>query len=825
MKKSTLCFLGMVLLVTVSGFSQTPKQQDQITKNYDQVKLTELETLLQEEFQANYEEALRQAAVKGWETSIDLEDGGQALLVGVFPDGAPKYYTTDNLEAAITTRTDRVHTGGTAGLNLNGEDMIAGIWDGGIVRGTHSLFNNRVSQIDNPGGISNHATHVAGTMIGNGEVLQGAVKGMAPAANLLAFSFFDDTSEMVNAAANGLLISNHSYGVGINNVPLWYLGYYDNEARNVDAIIYNAPFYLPVFSAGNDRQSGANNADGGFDYLTDRSVAKNNIVVAAVFEVLNYTQPSDVSMSSFSSWGPTDDGRIKPDISGKGVNVFSADGTSDNAYFTRSGTSMATPNVSGSLLLLQQHYNNSFGEFMLASSLRALALHTADEAGNNPGPDYRFGWGLLNTDRAAQVITNNGGTSRIEEAKIVLGGAYTFTFQADGSSEVAATIAWTDPAGNTLPAGNQDVATPSLIHDLDVRISQDEGATWMPWVLDVSSPSAGATVGDNVVDNVEKIEMGVLPAGEYIVRVSHKGDFLVDDEQVFSLIITGIVDESFFVSTEQANITACQGSGEIVFEMDVDFNDGMEGNVDFSVTENNTGLTTAITPASIAANGNVSIVIDDISSLAVGEYALEVTAVGVSETIVTYISLTIVDEIPISEVVLQSPFNGSGNRPVDGLDFSWGASTNTTLGYTLELALDEDFTTIVQTIETTELTATISGLEFDTQYFWRVKGANSCNEGDYSTVRNFTTETLLAIEDTVIQNLVVYPNPTQDTMFIEASVELATVTIYSVLGQQVLQQTLDGTIHTVDVSSLTTGTYFVQVTSVNTTSVLQIVKE
>jgi hypothetical protein len=62
----------------------------------------------------------------------------------------------------------------------------------------------------------------------------------------------------------------------------------------------------------------------------------------------------------------------------------------------------------------------------------------------------------------------------------------------------------------------------------------------MPWILDVAAPTAAATTGDNVVDNVEKIEITAPVAGEYIVRVSHKGHVLVDDSQVFSLILSGI---------------------------------------------------------------------------------------------------------------------------------------------------------------------------------------------------------------------------------------------------------------------------------------------
>ena len=413
MKNSTLLFGLAALLSVTNALSQTLAERQVITANYDQQALTLLEDELRKDFETNQRIAFEMAAQKGWETHMTLPNGGNALLVGVFDDGTPKYYTTDNREGAITTRTDRVHTDGVAGLDLNGENMIGGVWDGGRVRDTHNLLEDRTTQIDNPGSISNHSTHVSGTMVGSGSQVNGQAKGMAPMAELLTYDFGADEPEMTNAAANGLLISNHSYGIASSNVPLWYIGYYDSNARDIDRIVYNAPYYLPICSAGNDRQSGENPADGGYDYLTDKSVAKNNIVVAATFEVLEYEDASDVFMSSFSSWGPTDDGRIKPDISAKGVNMYSSSGASNASYTNMSGTSMATPNVSGSLLLLQQHYNDLNGEYMLASTLRALALHTADEAGFAPGPDYRFGWGLLNTQHAAQVISQDGTESMI----------------------------------------------------------------------------------------------------------------------------------------------------------------------------------------------------------------------------------------------------------------------------------------------------------------------------------------------------------------------------------------------------------------------------
>lgn len=360
MKRSTLVVMVSLLLTMNGLFAQTYAEQQGIIANYDLEALSRLESEYASAFAQEKQRALELAAINGWEEIIEMPNGGRAELVGVYENGKPKYYVTHNREGGITSRANKVHTGGGAGLDLNGQGMVLGEWDGGAVRLSHPLLDNRVTQVDVPPTYSDHSIHVAGTMIGTADVVGGAATGMAPEAELLAHDWTSDSSEMIAAAANGLLVSNHSYGANIDNVPLWQLGFYNGTARGVDNIAYNAPYYLSVWSAGNDRQSGVNTGDSGYDYLTGRGVSKNNLVVAATMEVLNYTGPNSVNMSSFSSWGPTDDGRIKPDISAKGVSMYSSVGASNYANYN--GTSMASPSVAGSIILLQQHYNDLNGD-------------------------------------------------------------------------------------------------------------------------------------------------------------------------------------------------------------------------------------------------------------------------------------------------------------------------------------------------------------------------------------------------------------------------------------------------------------------------------
>lgn len=485
-------------------------------------------------------EAYQMAAKMGWELTKFNADGSFMTLEGLTKDNKPLYYITQkaeffNLGGANTTKASSLWTGGSLGLNLNGEGMTIGEWDGGAVRVSHQEFDGNDIVNDGTVSLSDHATHVGGTMVALGT--NPAAKGMASQAALLSHFWDDDESEMAAEAANGLLLSNHSYGFNAFFLPTWYFGYYDGQAQEWDNIQFNAPFYLVVKSAGNDRGS-FNTSKNGYDMVNAAGASKNTLVVAAVEEVANYTGPESVVMSDFSSWGPTDDGRIKPDISAKGVSMFSSISSSNTAYSIFSGTSMASPNTTGSLALVQQHYNNLNAEFMKAATLKAVALNTAEEAGDAPGPDYEFGWGLLNVENAANLITNEGVSSIIDELTLADGGTYSTTVNSDGTMPLDLTLVWHEEG--SVPGAEEitDNPLPMLINDLDVRIT-DAGTNYEPWILDPANPSAGATTGDNFRDNVEGINIESPAADTYTITITHKGS-LSQGTQDFSLVINGV---------------------------------------------------------------------------------------------------------------------------------------------------------------------------------------------------------------------------------------------------------------------------------------------
>jgi hypothetical protein len=482
------------------------------------------------------------------------------LLVDINENGVPVYIKTDNSGVATTTGVNQLQSGGNLGVHFTGAGMQVGVWDGGRVRNSHTEFGGRAQPADGAAENSTHVTHVTGTILATG--VNANARGMATEAQAITFDFDNDLVEMTTQSTpdqTTLLISNHSYGTlagweeesngtwtwhgdpAISSTEDYKFGFYDSRTRLWDQLAFNAPYYTMVKSAGNDRTDtgdGSKPPDGPYNSIPTFGNAKNLITVGAVSKVATYSGPQSVQMSNFSSWGPTDDGRIKPDLVAPGVNVLSTSAQNDDAYAIMSGTSMATPAVTGGLTLLQQLYAQfNDGMCMRASTLKALAIHTAKEAGTSKGPDYQFGWGLLDIEAAARLIlSRDEANTRIMESSLTNNQTFEIELNPIENEKITATLVWTDPPG-TSPQPALNPTALMLVNDLDMTIVDEEGAEQFPWILDPMAPAAAATKGDNFRDNVEKIEFDSPLPRKYFLRIAHKGT-LVNGYQNFSLILT-----------------------------------------------------------------------------------------------------------------------------------------------------------------------------------------------------------------------------------------------------------------------------------------------
>lgn len=532
---------ALLFLITSLSYGQSDFQAKKISAAYKNTELHSFTEILEDEFETYATTVNDLAKRNGWKMEERLPNGGYTSLQEIGSDGTPLYYQTFTDNVSQVSRANTLYTGGLLDLGIDGAGMRVGVWDAGIARTTHNEFDTRAIIGDNTSNIDPHATLVSGVLIASG--VKERAKGVAYKAQMTTSNWRRDKIEVAKAAENGLLLSNHSYGIHPGRVPDWYFGSYIKVSQDWDHIMFNAPYYIMVTSAGNAQRLQHNTdpiygkTTDGFDLILGFATSKNGITVAAADTKIDdkgiLTQGA---VARYSSFGPVDDGRIKPDIAGTGSNVFSTSATSDSSYTTSTGTSMATPGVTGSMLLLQQYYERIHNTFMKAATLKGLVLHSADDV-NEAGPDYKMGWGVFNAKRAAEVISHEDYSTMIIEETLEEGETYSITVDANGVESLLASISWTDPAAEHINTGTLNDSAPVLVNDLDIRVIQD-GTTYYPWRLSAARAADAATKGDNKVDPFEKIAIDKAN-GSYTIEIRHKGD-LTNGQQHFSMILSGL---------------------------------------------------------------------------------------------------------------------------------------------------------------------------------------------------------------------------------------------------------------------------------------------
>ncbi len=343
----------------------------------------------------------------------------------------------------------------------------------------------------------------------------------------------------------------------------------------------NATRHLMIYSAGNDRFSGPGQAtnyyviddghvyefvspepserdwtsgDGdtyGFDTIAAPGTAKNVLTVGSVLDVYDsdgwgYSTNASVELSSFSACGPTDDGRIKPDVvavgeanpAARNFPIVTPDADSDDAWQLQAGTSFAAPGVTAGLGLVLQRRSQLFPnldaetEDYRGSTMKATAIHTADDLWN-PGPDYRTGWGLFNALSAVcqiELDAADGRGTHNKEMYMTVGETNAWLVYLDGSP-FKITVVWSDLPGVPSAYLLVDDPTPMLVNNMDVRVETEDGfQTFMPWVLnpDLTNKSAvaratTATTGYDDRNNVEQVFIPTPAPGIYRIVLTHSG--------------------------------------------------------------------------------------------------------------------------------------------------------------------------------------------------------------------------------------------------------------------------------------------------------------
>ena len=425
------------------------------------------------------------------------------------------------------------------------KDHIVGIHSYGITPSVQSWvnapYNDGASDVE-----SGHGTHVAGSVLGDGTQSSGAITGVAPEARLYmqatqvytdwtttaenSFGYTDgytllgipdDLSVMFDeAAVNGSHIHTNSWGAPV-------AGQYNANAMQADYSARNHSGMLILFAAGNSGVDSNSDGEIDDDSIGSPATSKNVLTVGASEndrgtqissewgpwfgystdpiksdKIANNTE----GMAAFSSRGPVDDGRMKPDISAPGTFILSTKSRSttqtgwlahsNTDYTYMGGTSMATPLTAGAAALLYQHLDDNLGHSDPTSSLlkAIIAASARDMAGqygsstNGAGeaaPNYHEGWGLLDLDRAVN-------TSWVDNESVNTGDSRGWKFTVPSSApDLKIAVAWTDPASTPTASVN-------LVNDIDFAV-KDPSGNWVEYGnnLDnligttISNPAAG----------------------------------------------------------------------------------------------------------------------------------------------------------------------------------------------------------------------------------------------------------------------------------------------------------------------------------------------
>lgn len=676
-------------------------------------------------------------------------------------------------------RANLLDTQTPGGRNYTGEGVGTLCRDDGPV-GPHIDFEGRhmgpLGQIANG---QSHGDGVSGIMAGAGN-LNPANRGMAAGADLYVVNYvasFQDTNTVNLINSGDVQVTNSSYSNGCN-------AGYTTVTQTVDTQANTIPSLLHVFSAGNsnglDCGYGAGNQWGN---ITGGHKQGKNVIATANLD-------EGGVLLSHSSRGPAHDGRIKPDISAHGQGQVSTN--QNNGYQTFGGTSAAAPGIAGvSAQLYQAYMEANAGALPDAALIKAALMNTANDKGN-VGPDFKFGWGLVNAYRAALLLEDG----RYLSDDVSQGNTNTHMINVPANTtQVRFMVYWSDP--QATPGAN-----PALVNDLDLEVTDPSNGTHQPWVLD-STPNpvnldTPATTGADHLNNVEQVLINNPAAGTYDIEIT--GFNVPQGPQEYYVVYEIITDNLSLVYPNGGEAFRNTGA-PIRLHWDAT-NTTSSFLLEYSL--NNGSTWNNIGNAAATADTFTWSVPNEVS----GEVLVRITSGAFSDTSDDVFSLAgLVGGLNIIKVCETEA------------TFSWNALDDAE-EYDLYI-LGEKFMEVAGTTSGTEITVPIDDGEND-DIWYAIVGKN--NTDGWKTIRTnarfhsagLLDCTPLGIDDATLSNITMSPNPATDIVTVSltnANFGSFEVTLTNMLGQTMQKVSAEAGANstTLNVANYRTGIYFVTI--------------
>ncbi|NOS71660.1 MAG: S8 family serine peptidase, partial [Verrucomicrobia bacterium] len=492
-------------------------------------------------------------------------------------ESAPPMKLNDEVSSKIVAGDGGVNQLYTQSLGFDGAGVKISVADTGLDAGSaatmHPDLLSRTPAFFFYGALTDasdehsHGTHCAGIIAGNGAT--GEIDdngflfglGVAPGAQIIAQRIFDGVGGYEappsyetltrDAKSAGADIGSNSWGDDTQ-------GRYDISAMEFDGLVRDANAltpgdqpYILEFSAGN--------AGPGEQTIGSPAVGKNVIATGASendrTDLLIYSEGPE-TMADFSSRGPCEDGRIKPDVVAPGTWISSAKSSvapddnswspiSDN-YLYVGGTSQAGPHVSGAAAVFVQYYrtthtNTTPSPALVKAALINSAVDLDDSFGTTAVPNNDEGWGRADL---TELIGSTRAFSYLDQT-VLLAHDQTFTqsvIVASSSEPLKITLTYTDVPG--FPG-----AIPALVNDLDLEVTGPDGRVYRGNQFNDTGESVPNAVASDAVNNVEAVHLFEPLPGEYIIRV-HAHNVVQDSrhdtagiDQDFALVTSGDLPE------------------------------------------------------------------------------------------------------------------------------------------------------------------------------------------------------------------------------------------------------------------------------------------
>jgi len=523
--------------------------------------------------------------------TVRLSDAGARLLFASnwveFVDAEGFKVSTNQTSAAMSNATQAII--GVNPYNLDGDGQVVGVWDGGVARETHEQYgglsgvnapagwpgSSRVYDVNTTASMHYHAGHVTGTIVGNGTG-NATAEGYAPKACALVHLWNNIDAERRDARHTwNHVADNHSYADFNGNSDDW--GEYNGGTQQTD--ITNRDVLLcQVQSAGNyatSKPSGTYAKPFGTSNPTcsvpTYNAHRNGFIIAACDD--------SESLASFSSQGPAIDGRLVPQFCANGVSLTSSVVSADDAYQSLSGTSMSGPSVCGSVVLLSQLWRREHNDQMFTPDVARAVLAQTCRDKYNTGPDYRYGFGIVDCQAAADLILADkaSGGDRIFRGTIRSGDVQEYSFNVSTNDPIHIVLSWLDIWASSG-------ASVTLVNDLDVELVDPSSNVYYPY-SGVTSASSGdntyafTNTGPNRRDNIELVHVDNPAQGNWTLRV--RGQSIPANPQ------TGVPNDSTGFVVASSHAVSLQ---KLFLE------DSVNGSTPVSIPDNSsTGITRSFT--------------------------------------------------------------------------------------------------------------------------------------------------------------------------------------------------------------------------------------